>query len=113
MLLLAVTLGALGHVAVHLKQLEVGLALGRARKERAELLETRRKVELEIGVLKDPQRVASIAREKLGLRPPETGDIVALDRLAELRTAPPAARAGARPRPAAGAGEARTEGARP
>ena len=80
-LLLLFTLGALGHVAIHLQHLDVALALGQARRQQASLRERKRKLELEIGVLKDPERVLSIARERLALRPPAVSDIVALAEL--------------------------------
>jgi len=94
LLLLLVTLAALGHVAINLKKLEMGLALGQARAEKTRLLEKKRRLALEIGVLKDPGRIVAIAQEKLGLRPPRTDDIVALDELGDpergRRLAPPA-----------------------
>jgi cell division protein FtsL len=77
-LLLCLTVGALGHVGVHIKHLEIGLALGKARREAAELEEQRRRLSLEIGVLKDPHRIMTIAGEKLGLAPPSAGDIVSI-----------------------------------
>lgn len=76
LVLLGLTLGALGHVAVHIKHLEVALALGEARRERAELEERRRNLVLEIGVLKDPTRVMEVAREKLGMGTPSAADII-------------------------------------
>lgn len=81
LVLLGLTLGALGHVAVHLKHLEVALRLGEARKERARLEEQRRQLVLEVGVLKDPTRIMEVAREKLGLGPPSAADIVPVSEL--------------------------------
>ena len=66
---LGLTLGALGHVAVHAKRLEVALALGEAERVHRELAEQRRHLEIEIGMLKDPGRVIAIARDKLLMRP--------------------------------------------
>ena len=66
---LGLTLGALGHVAVHAKRLEVALALGDAERVHRELAEQRRHLEIEIGMLKDPGRVIAIARDKLLMRP--------------------------------------------
>jgi cell division protein FtsL len=76
LVLLGLTLGALAHVAVHMKHLDVALKLGEARKERAKLEEQRRQLVLEVGVLKDPVRIMQVAREKLGLAPPSAADIV-------------------------------------
>jgi cell division protein FtsL len=66
---LGLTLGALGHVAVHAKRLEVALALGEAERIHRELSEQRRHLEIETGMLKDPGRVIAIARDKLLMRP--------------------------------------------
>ena len=66
---LGLTLGALGHVAVHAKRLEVAVALGDAERIHRDLAEQRRHLEIEIGMLKDPGRVIAIARDKLLMRP--------------------------------------------
>ena len=84
------TIGALGHVAIHFKQFEVGLALGEARRKRIRLMEQRAQLGVELGVLKDPKRVLAIAQEKIGLRTPRTDDIVALEKLGQPRPTPPA-----------------------
>jgi hypothetical protein len=67
--ILGLTLGALGHVAVHAKRLEVALALGDAERVHRDLAERRRFLEIEIGMLKDPDRVIPYARDKLLMRP--------------------------------------------
>ena len=69
LVILGLTLGALGHVAVHAKRLELALALGDAERIHRELAEQRRHLEIEIGMLKDPGRVIAIARDKLAMRP--------------------------------------------
>lgn len=69
-LLAVVTAGALTHVAVRLKGLEVAYALGHERRVAAELEEQRRRLQIEIGMLKDPGRVVMIARDKLKMGPP-------------------------------------------
>ncbi len=73
--ILGLTLGALGHVAVHAKRLEVALALGNEERIHRELEEQRRHLEIEIGMLKDPSRVIRIARESLNMGPPTPEDI--------------------------------------
>lgn len=73
--LLGMTLAALGHVAVHAKRLEVALELGKERTHYAHLLEERRQLELEIGMLKNTPRVIKEAREKLNMAPPEPTDV--------------------------------------
>mgnify|MGYP001769849308 CR=1 FL=1 len=69
LVILGLTLGALGHVAVHAKRLEVALLLGEAERVHRELAEQRRHLEIEIGMLKDPGRVIAIARDQLQMRP--------------------------------------------
>jgi len=81
-LLALLTAGALAHVAVRLKGIEVAYDLGRERKLNTELEEQRRQLHIEIGMLKDPVRVVALARDKLKMGPPRPGDI--------LRGPPPA-----------------------
>jgi cell division protein FtsL len=64
------TAGALAHVAVRIKGLEVAYDLGRERRIATEMEEQRRRLQIEIGMLKDPARVISIARDKLNMGPP-------------------------------------------
>ncbi len=70
LLLTIVTTGALAHVGVRLKGLEVAYDLGRERRIATALEEQRRRLQIEIGMLKDPGRVISIARDKLNMGPP-------------------------------------------
>jgi hypothetical protein len=76
------TAGALVHVGVRMKGIEVAYDLGRERKLNTELEEQRRRLHIEIGMLKDPVRVVALARDKLKMGPPLAGDI--------LRAPPPA-----------------------
>jgi cell division protein FtsL len=69
-LLAIATAGALAHVGVRFKGMEVAYALGRERRVSGELEEQRRRLQIEIGMLKDPNRVVSIARDRLGMGPP-------------------------------------------
>jgi cell division protein FtsL len=82
-LLALATAGALLHVAVRMKGIEVAYALGKERKLNKELEEERRRLHIEIGMLKDPDRIVDLARDKLHMGPPAPGDI--------LRGPPPAA----------------------
>ena len=75
-MLALVTAGALVHVGVRMKGIEVAYALGKERKLNTELEEERRRLHIEIGMLKDPDRVVGIARDKLQMGPPRPGDIV-------------------------------------
>jgi len=75
-LLALVTAGAMAHVGVRMKGIEVAYDLGRERRINTQLEEERRRLNIEIGMLKDPGRVVSIARDKLKMGPP--ADIVRL-----------------------------------
>jgi len=75
LVVLGLTLGATAHVAVHSKRIEVAIALGKEERTYRELTLQRRHLEIEIGVLKDLARISTIAREKLGMRPPSPEDI--------------------------------------
>lgn len=75
-LIALVTAGALTHVAVRMKGIEVAYDLGRERRTSTELEEQRRRLQIEIGMLKDPGRVISLARDKLRMAPPAASDIV-------------------------------------
>lgn len=84
LVVLGVTLGATAHVAVHAKRIEVAIALGKEERAFRELTEQRRNLEIEIGMLKDPARVISIARDQLGMHAPAPADIRAPGRSAEV-----------------------------
>jgi hypothetical protein len=70
------TVGALLHVGVRMKGIEVAYALGKERKLNTELEERRRQLHIEIGMLKDPGRVVGLARDKLKMGPPPAGAIL-------------------------------------
>jgi cell division protein FtsL len=72
------TAGALAHVGVRMKGIEVAYDLGRERHVNTQLEEERRRLNIEIGMLKDPGRVVAIARDKLKMGPPAPADIVRL-----------------------------------
>jgi cell division protein FtsL len=67
LVLLGLTLGALGHVAVQAKKVEVALALGKEQGARNEMLAEHRHLEIELGRLKDPARLVKLAQESLGM----------------------------------------------
>ena len=77
-----VTAGALAHVAVRMKGIEVAYDLGRERRINTELEEQRRRLNIEIGMLKDPVRIVGIARDRLHMAPPAPTDIFRVDALA-------------------------------
>ncbi len=75
LIVLGITLGGTAHVAVHAKRIEVAIALGKEERIHRELTEAQRHLEIEIGMLKDPARVITIARDQLGMRAPQPSDI--------------------------------------
>jgi cell division protein FtsL len=75
LVVLGVTLGAVAHVAVHAKRIEVAIALGKEERTYRVLIDERRHLEIEIGMLKDPARIIAIARDHLGMGPPAPTDI--------------------------------------
>jgi cell division protein FtsL len=75
-LLALVTAGALAHVGVRMKGIEVAYDLGREKRVNTQLEEERRRLNIEIGMLKDPVRVVAIARDKLKMGPPAPTAIV-------------------------------------
>jgi cell division protein FtsL len=78
LVLLGLTLAALGHVAVQARHLDVALALGKEQKIQGDLYEQRRKLKSQIGRLKDPARLSTLARDALKLAPVAPTDIVAV-----------------------------------
>jgi cell division protein FtsL len=78
LVLLGLTLAALGHVAVQARHLDVALSLGKEQKIQGDLYEQRRKLKSEIGRLKDPARLSALARDTLKLAPVAPTDIVAV-----------------------------------
>jgi cell division protein FtsL len=78
LVLLGLTLAALGHVAVQARHLDVALALGKEQKIQSDLYEQRRRLKSEIGRLKDPARLSTLARDALKLAPVAPTDIVAV-----------------------------------
>jgi cell division protein FtsL len=75
LILLGLTLAALGHVAVQARHLDVALALGKEQKILGDLMEQQRRLKNEIGRLKDPQRISTMAREQLKMAPVVSSDI--------------------------------------
>jgi cell division protein FtsL len=73
------TAGALVHVAVRMHGIQIAYELGRERRTNTELEERRRRLNIEIGMLKDPGRVIGLARDKLQMGPPAPGNVVRLD----------------------------------
>jgi cell division protein FtsL len=77
-LLALATVGALAHVGVRMKGLEVAYDLGREKRINTQLEDERRSLNIEIEMLKDPVRIVAIARDKLKMGPAAATDIVRL-----------------------------------
>jgi cell division protein FtsL len=77
-LLALVTAGAMAHVGVRMKGIEVAYELGREKRVNKQLEEERRRLNIEIGMLKDPVRVVTFARDTLKMGPPAPTAIVRL-----------------------------------
>ncbi len=78
--LLGLTLGALAHVAVHAKRIDVAMELGREHDLQLRLQEERRRLEIEIGRLKAPGQLIKVAHDKLKMGPASPGEIRSLER---------------------------------
>ncbi len=73
--LLGVTLGALAHVAVQTKTLEVALDLGREQRTQIDLGIERRRLDNELARLRDPRRLEELAKGRLQMGPPAATDL--------------------------------------
>jgi cell division protein FtsL len=73
LILLGLTLGALGHVAVQAQKNEIAAQLGREQAIYEELLSQRRHQQIEIGKLRNPGRLVELARGRLGMTPQPAG----------------------------------------
>ena len=69
LVLLGLTLWALGHVAVQAKKVEVALQLAQEQAAHEDLLAEQRHLQLDIGRLKEPRRLVQVAQTKLGMTP--------------------------------------------
>jgi cell division protein FtsL len=69
LVLLGLTVFALGHVAVQAKMVEVGLKLAQEQAAHEDLVAEQRHLQLEIGRLNEPRRLVQVARDRLGMTP--------------------------------------------
>lgn len=88
-LLALCTAGALAHVAVRMHSIQIAYALGKERKTNTQLAEQRRRLNIEIGMLKDPDRIIGVARDELAMGPPAPNNVVRLAPGMMLQPAPP------------------------
>jgi hypothetical protein len=72
------TAGALAHVAVRMRGIQIAYDLGREKRVNSELLERQRSLTIEIGMLKDPGRIIELGRGKLQMGPPAPANVIKL-----------------------------------
>jgi cell division protein FtsL len=76
--LVCLTLVALLYVWLRLQVLNQGYALSATTKLQQRLEQEQRELKLEHATLTSPERVEGMARRRLGLRPPEKGQVIVL-----------------------------------
>jgi cell division protein FtsL len=77
--LTAVLLGVvLVHVWMRLQVVHMGYVLSTARKLQNRLEQENRELKVELATLTSPDRLESMARKRLGLAPPEKGQVILL-----------------------------------
>jgi hypothetical protein len=72
------TAGALAHVAVRMRGIQIAYDLGREKRANSELLERQRSLTIEIGMLKDPGRIIELGHGKLQMGPPAPANVIKL-----------------------------------
>ena len=72
------TAGALAHVAVRMRGIQIAYDLGREKRANSELLERQRSLTIEIGMLKDPGRIIELGHTKLQMGPPAPANVIKL-----------------------------------
>jgi len=60
------------------KQIQIGYEISKLKKKEMHLKDINRKLRLEISVLKSPQRLERIAKERFGFKPPDPDQIIVL-----------------------------------
>jgi cell division protein FtsL len=67
--------GVLAYVWLNVQTVNLSYDIARAQKQKQELLEINKKLRIQIANLKSPERIEGVALSKLGLKPPEKGQI--------------------------------------
>jgi cell division protein FtsL len=67
--------GILVYVWLNVQTVSLSYDIAKAQKQKQELLEINKKLRIQLANLKSPERIESVALTKLGLRPPEKGQI--------------------------------------
>ncbi len=92
---LCASTAAICQVWTRMRAIEYGYKLSKASKLHTELLEVNRRLRLEVAVLTSPARIAKVASEELGLRPPSPEQIRRVRWRGEPRPSAQVAAAGA------------------
>jgi len=67
--------GVLVYIWLNVQTTNLSYDIARAQKQKQELLEINKKLRIQLANLKSPERIEGVALTKLGLRPPERGQI--------------------------------------
>jgi cell division protein FtsL len=66
------------HVWLRLQVVQVGYVLSTSSKLQNRLEQENRELKIELATMTSPERLESLARRRLGLRPPEKGQVIVL-----------------------------------
>jgi cell division protein FtsL len=77
-LALILVLALLAHVWLRLQVVHMGYALSSTAKLQAQLEQEQRELKVELTTLTSPDRLEAMARQRLGLAPPEKGQVIVL-----------------------------------
>jgi cell division protein FtsL len=69
---------ALGHVWLRLQVVQMGYVLSTTSKLQSQLEQEQRELKVELATLMSPDRLEAMARKRLGLVPPEKGQVIFL-----------------------------------
>ncbi len=86
---LALVGAALAHVSVRLDAIRLGYEISERTQERRELEEEHRRLSVELSLLRSPERIERLAKDRLGMRRPDAGEIRIARPTVELAAAPP------------------------
>jgi cell division protein FtsL len=67
--------GTLVYVWLNVQTVSLSYDIAKAQRQKQELLEINKKLRIQLANLKSPERIEGVALTKLGLRPPEKGQI--------------------------------------
>ena len=79
---------ALAHVSVRLEVIRLGYEISERTRTRRELEEERRRLQVELAMLRNPERIEALAKAKLGMRRPDAGEIRLAEPAVQLAAVP-------------------------